>query len=311
VGRYLTAKNITESRLGLLMNGLVKVPMQFLILLVGVLVFSFYQFNQAPIFFNDVQVKKLQSSPYKDSLQLMQIQYDLLSKEKTKAVANWVTDNKQGFNAEASAGKLLLLNNQTDSLRNNFKTLLGTAKIGGDANDTNYIFLRFVIDYLPKGLVGLLIAVIFLAAWGSIAAALNSLASCTVIDIHKKFIKKDCTESVDYRTSRWYTFAWGIFSIVIAMFATNMGSLIEAVNVLGSLFYGVILGVFLVAFYAKQVKGHAVFISAVIVELGIVFLFWKSSIGFLWLNAIGALGVLLLALVLQPLFHKANHQRAA
>ena len=161
-----------------------------------------------------------------------------------------------------------------------------------------------MIDYLPKGLVGLLIAVIFLAAWGSIAAALNSLASCTVIDIHKKFIKKDCTEIIDYKTSRWYTFAWGIFSIVIAMFATNMGSLIEAVNVLGSLFYGVILGVFLVAFYLQHVKANAVFISAVVIELCIVILFWKSSIGFLWLNAIGALGVVIVALVLQPFFNK-------
>ncbi|HSC37282.1 MAG TPA: hypothetical protein VLD19_05415, partial [Chitinophagaceae bacterium] len=171
-------------------------------------------------------------------------------------------------------------------------------------NDTNYIFLRFVVDYLPRGLVGLLIAVIFLAAWGSIAAALNSLASCTVVDIHKKFIKKECTELVDYTTSRWYTFAWGLFSIVVAMFATNMGSLIEAVNVLGSLFYGVILGVFLVAFYIKPVKGHAVFISAVIIEVVIILLFWKSSVGFLWLNAIGALGVVLLSLLLQPLFNK-------
>lgn len=304
VGRYLTAKSLTESRIGLLMNGLVKVPMQFLILLVGVLVFTFYQFNQAPLFFNEVQVNKVAASQYKDSLQLLQVKYALLSKEKTIAAAQWVQESKGGANADAAAGKLQLLNNQTEQVRSDFKKLLSTAKIGGDGNDTNYIFLRFVIDYLPKGLVGLLIAVIFLAAWGSIAAALNSLASCTVIDVHKKFIKKECTETVDYTTSRWYTFAWGIFSIVIAMFATNMGSLIEAVNVLGSLFYGVILGVFLVAFYAKHVQGHAVFISAVIAELGIVLLFWKSSIGFLWLNAIGALGVVLIALLLQPFFNK-------
>jgi solute:Na+ symporter, SSS family len=304
VGRYLTAKNLTESRVGLLMNGLVKVPMQFFILLVGVLVFTFYQFNQAPLFFNEMQVNKVAGSPYKDSLHLMQLQYTLLSKEKTLTVAKWVNESKTNADAKASEEKLKLLNGQTDTLRLNFKKLIAKSKIGGDDNDTNYIFLRFVIDYLPKGLVGLLIAVIFLAAWGSIAAALNSLASCTVIDIHKKFIKKDCTEIIDYKTSRWYTFAWGIFSIIIAMFATNMGSLIEAVNVLGSLFYGVILGVFLVAFYLKNVKGNAVFISAVIIELCIVLLFWKSSIGFLWLNAIGALGVVILALLLQPFFNK-------
>jgi len=304
VGRYLTAKTLTESRLGLLMNGLVKVPMQFFILLVGVLVFTFYQFNQAPLFFNEVQVNKVAASPYKDSLQLMQIQYSLLSKEKTLTVGKWVTDSKTTAGAKETEEKLKLLNQQTDKIRADFRGLVSKSGIGGDGNDTNYIFLRFVIDYLPKGLVGLLIAVIFLAAWGSIAAALNSLASCTVIDIHKKFIKKDCTSIIDYRTSRWYTFAWGIFSIFIAMFATNMGSLIEAVNVLGSLFYGVILGVFLVAFYLKHVQGHAVFISAVLIELCIILLFWKSSIGFLWLNAIGAIGVFILALFLQVFFGK-------
>ena len=299
VGRYLTAKSLTESRVGLLMNGLVKVPMQFGILLVGVLVFTFYQFNQAPLFFNEVQVNKVAQSPYKDSLQLMQLQYTLLSKEKTLTVAKWVNENKANGDTKTPEAKLKLLNQQTEKLRGDFKKLIAKAGIGGDNNDTNYIFLRFVIDYLPKGLIGLLIAVIFLAAWGSIAAALNSLASCTVVDIHKKFIKKDCTDIIDYKTSRWYTFAWGVFSIIIAMFATNMGSLIEAVNVLGSLFYGVILGVFLVAFYLKHVKGNAVFISAIIIELCIVWLFWKSSVGFLWLNAIGALGVVLLSLIIQ------------
>ena len=304
VGRYLTAKSLTESRVGLLMNGLVKVPMQFGILLVGVLVFTFYQFNQAPLFFNQVQVNKVAQSPYRDSLQLMQLQYTLLSKEKTLTVAKWVNENKTNGDTKTPEAKLKLLNQQTEKIRGDFKKLIDKAGIGGDNNDTNYIFLRFVIDYLPKGLIGLLIAVIFLAAWGSIAAALNSLASCTVVDIHKKFIKKDCTDIIDYKTSRWYTFAWGVFSIIIAMFATNMGSLIEAVNVLGSLFYGVILGVFLVAFYLKHVKGNAVFISAIIIELCIVWLFWKSSVGFLWLNAIGALGVVLLSLIVQATFRK-------
>ncbi|MFT3933439.1 MAG: sodium:solute symporter [Chitinophagaceae bacterium] len=306
VGRYLTAKSLTESRMGLLMNGLVKVPMQFGILLLGVLVFTFYQFKPAPLFFNEVQVNKVAASPYKDSLQLLQLQYNLLSKEKSLTVADWVQQNKANGNVKEPEAKLKKLNEQTEKVRTDFKGLMTKAGIGGDSNDTNYIFLRFVIDYLPKGLIGLLIAVIFLAAWGSIAAALNSLASCTVIDFHKKFIKKDCTEEVDYKTSRWYSFAWGIFSIVIAMFATNMGSLIEAVNVLGSLFYGVILGVFLVAFYLKKVQGNAVFISAVVIESFViwVFIFWKSSIGFLWLNAIGALGVIILALLLQTFFNK-------
>jgi SSS family transporter len=304
VGRYLTAKNLTESRIGLLMNGLVKVPMQFGILLLGVLVFAFYQFKPAPLFFNEVQVKKIEQSAYKDSLHLLQLRYDLVNKERTAAVGEWLADEKAGRNSEASAAKMKTLVKQGDSIRTEFKGLVKTSGVGGDANDTNYIFLRFVINYLPRGLIGLLIAVIFLAAWGSIAAALNSLASCTVVDIHKKFIRKECTELADYTTSRWYSFGWGVFSIIIAMFATNMGSLIEAVNVLGSLFYGVILGVFLVAFFLRRVQGHAVFVSAVVNELAIILLFWKSDIGFLWLNAIGALGVVLLAAILQPFMQK-------
>jgi len=326
VGRYLTAKNLTESRIGLLMNGLVKVPMQFLILLIGTLVFAFYQFNAAPLFFNKVQVAKVAKSPYADSLKTMQQQYDALSAQKKTAVTQWISDYKAGADTKTAEQQLKSINGQTEQVRTDFKGLLTKEGIGGDNNDTNYIFLRFVVDHLPEGLVGLLIAVIFLAAWGSIAAALNSLASCTVVDIHKKFIRKECTEQVDYATSRWYTFAWGLFSIVVAMFATNMGSLIEAVNVLGSLFYGVILGVFLVAFYLKWINGTTVFISALVVEVFIILSFsWPwfnehfpamgstifghfmmrcSAIGFLWLNAIGALGVVGLSLLLQPLFRK-------
>ncbi len=304
VGRYLTAKSITESRIGLLLNGLVKVPMQFLILLIGTLVFAFYQFNQAPIFFNQVQVSKVSKSSYGDSLKNMQVRYEALSQQKKIIVNKWVNDYKSNTDTKESEAQLITVNKETEKIRDDFTAISKKAGVAGDTKDTNYIFLRFVVDYLPAGLVGLLIAVIFLAAWGSIAAALNSLASCTVVDIHKKFIKKDCTEIVDYSTSRWYSFAWGVFSIIVAMFATNMGSLIEAVNVLGSLFYGVILGVFLVAFYLKHVKGNAVFVSAIIIEAGVVLLFWKSSIGFLWLNAIGALGVVTLALILETVMPK-------
>ncbi len=175
-------------------------------------------------------------------------------------------------------------------------------------NDTNYIFLRFVVDYLPVGLVGLLIAVIFLAAWGSIAAALNALASCTVIDFHLRFRSKSidgttlAQSATDYKTSKWYTLAWGVFCILTAQFATGMGSLIEAVNVLGSLFYGVILGIFLVAFYAKKVGGTAVFWAAIVGEIFVIVCFCLDKynivgIGFLWLNVIGAVFVFLLSIL--------------
>jgi len=303
VGRYLTAKSLTESRIGLLMNGLVKVPMQFFILLIGILVFTFYQFNRAPLFFNQVQVDKVQQSTAKDSLQQLQQQYELLSEKKETLSREFVAAYKGGNSYANISDSIKSVNRETEKIRTDFKGLV-EKEAGGDASDTNYIFLRFVIDHLPVGLIGLLIAVIFLAAWGSIAAALNSLASCTVCDIHKKFIQKDCTEEQDYKISRWYTFAWGVFSIIVAMFATNMGSLIEAVNVLGSLFYGVILGIFLVAFYCKGIKGNAVFWAALIVEVFIILLFWKSSIGFLWLNAVGALGVVLVSFILHATLPK-------
>ncbi len=279
VGRYLTAKDNKESKLGLLINGLVKVPMQFLILLIGVLVFSFYHYNKAPIFFNDTQIEAAKTTIKKDSLVALENKYALVA-----------ADN----DAEKSA------------IKKEYKEVLKRALPNEDVNDTNYIFLRFVIDYLPKGLIGLLIAVIFLAAWGSIAAALNALASCTVVDIHKKFINKDLTPKMDYRISKLYTLAWGIFSIVVAESASNLGnSLIETVNILGSLFYGVILGIFLVAFWIKQIKGHAVFYSAIISELLIILIYKADVISFLWLNVIGALLVIIIASALQPFF-KSN-----
>jgi SSS family solute:Na+ symporter len=213
---------------------------------------------------------------------------------------------------EKSLQQLKSLQVRTDSIRKEVKTLI--KKNGGDDNDTNYIFLRFVVDYLPVGLVGLLIAIIFLASWGSIAAALNSLASCTVVDFHKRFINKTETAETDYRVAKWYTFGWGVFSIIVAMFAYNIGnSLIEAVNVLGSLFYGTILGIFLVAFYWKSIKGTAVFLSAILVEAIIILLFILSQrgdigLGFLWLNAIGAIGVVLFAWMFQSVMpHKKEN----
>ncbi len=157
-----------------------------------------------------------------------------------------------------------------------------------------------MIDYLPKGLIGLLIAVIFLSAWGSIAAALNALASCTVVDIHKKFFRKDLTEKMDYRISKMYTFFWGIFSIAVAEFASNLGnSLIETVNILGSLFYGVILGIFLVAFWFRQIKANAIFYASVIAEVFIIIIYKADVISFLWLNVIGALLVIIIGYLLQ------------
>lgn len=303
VGRYITGKNTTESRLGLLMNGVVKVPMQFFILLIGVLVFAFYQFNSAPAFFNNFELSRLEASELKPEINTLQQQLKNIDAKKVTVLAEYGT---QG--SEQSLALMQTLQKQTDSVRTAIKALV--KKNNGQDNDTNYIFLRFVMDYLPVGLVGLIIAVIFMASWGSIAAALNSLASSTMIDFHKRFSKKEQSDRHYYRFSQFYTLLWGIFCILVAMFVSNWGnSLIEVVNILGSLFYGTILGIFLVAFYAKKVKGHAVFAAALIAEALVILLFFLNeykiiSLGFLWLNAVGALAVWALAIALQKLIGK-------
>jgi len=305
VGRYITAKNDRESKLGLLLNGVVKIPMQFLILLLGVLLFTFYQFKESPIFFNRTVETKAWSTPYKDSL--ASIQNKFKTAQATQLELN--TALVQTKNADtALENKIQQGAASLTALQKKYKNVIATAVPGADVNDTNYIFLRFVVDYLPVGLVGLLIAVIFLAAWGSIAAALNALASCTVIDFHLRFRSKSidgttlAQSATDYKTSKWYTLAWGVFCILTAQFATGMGSLIEAVNVLGSLFYGVILGIFLVAFYAKKVGGTAVFWAAIVGEIFVIVCFCLDKynivgIGFLWLNVIGAVFVFLLSIL--------------
>lgn len=304
VGRYITAKDTQESKLGLLMNGMVKIPMQFLILMIGIFMFTFYQFVATPIFFNQVEEKKLLSSPRQFEAIQIQKQFDATQTAKQQALLNWKQE------PEKAKSDWLQLNATSDSLRKSYQALMKLPEVHADSNDTNYIFIRFVIDYLPRGWVGLLIAIIFLAAWGSIAAALNSLASSTMVDFYQRFRKpnnQNDSTNQDYRLSKWITFGWGIFCIAVAQFASGMGSLIEAVNVLGSLFYGVMLGIFLVAFYIKSIQGTAVFYAAIIGELIVVALYLLDDyniigLGFLWLNVAGALVVILLGWLFQSFF---------
>ncbi len=311
VGRYLTARNVTESRVGLLMNGLIKVPMQFLILLLGALLFTFYQFNQGPIFFNNAVSEKAYLSPYGDSLKNIDAQYTMLSEKQQSVTKKFLGADENASNIYKDS--LQQINAEVNVLRTRYKAVLQNADPSVDTNDTNYIFLRFVVDNLPAGLVGLLIAIIFLASWGSIAAALNALSSCTMVDFYLRFKKKhehplqqDIEEEKKYKQSKWATFGWGIFCIIIAEFSNRMGSLIQAVNEYGSLFYGVILGIFLVAFYLKSIKSNAVFYSAVIGEILVLTLYFLDKfniigLGFLWLNVVGAMAVVLLSWFAQKL----------
>lgn len=299
VGRYLTAKSVTESRLGLLMNGLVKVPMQFLILLLGSMVFVFYLYFRAPIFFNEAQLSKV-DGPTLQQLRTEYNGFNQLKQEQVRALSSAIKRNDNA-GVEMAQQKLQAAEADAMKVRTTAIDYIKKADPAADTNDTNYIFLHFVVNNLPKGLVGLLIAIIFLAAWGSIAAALNSLASTTVIDIYKRQFRPAAPDEHYFKASRWWTFIWGLFCIVVAQFASKLGSLIEAVNVLGSLFYGVILGIFLVAFYCKRIGGTAVFWAAIVAEILVIIVFITNIVSFLWLNAIGCVLVIVLAWIIQLL----------
>lgn len=296
VGRYISGKDTAESRRGLLMNGMVKIPMQFGILLIGALLFALYSYKTAPIYFNDSAYTSYKEARPAEVAELEK-QYAGLHKQYEQQATTLASERKnttstntlQQFKETQAAIQAI-----RDTVKNRI-TRYGHSK---DSSDTNYIFLYFVKHNLPKGLVGLLFAVIFLASWGSISAAINSLASSSLMDIQLLNNKGPISEAKQLSLCRWHTLVWGIFCIAVAMFATRMGSLIEAVNILGSLFYGTILGIFLVAFYIKRVKGNSVFVAALITELIVIAIYMADVISFLWLNVIGALLVVVISSLL-------------
>ena len=301
VGRYLTAKNLSESRRGLLMNGFVKIPMQFLILLVGAMVFTFYTMYDGPINYNSKQLEQARIGIAGNEIISLESQYSAVRKENEKSAIHYL-DAKKRNDTEAELkfkNELTQHNHELLSLRKSAAEQIKKSDPLADTNDTNYIFLHFVVHHLPKGLVGLLIAIIFLAAWGSIAAALNSLASTCVVDWHHQIRPKDRTDKKNLFLSRLYTFGWGVFSILVASIAGKLGSLIEAVNILGSLFYGTILGIFMVALFLKSIKGHAVFIAALLTEVIVIAIYISDTISFLWLNLIGCFLVIFIAFLLK------------
>lgn len=304
VGRYITAKDNLESRRGLLLNGLVKVPLQFGILLIGCFLFAYYSFFKAPVFFNQAQEAAVLKSSLAPQYQQASQKFNQLQEQKTSLSIQLTSALRQKDEQRVAdlRNKLQQVDVAGKQIRKEVQAIIKKAQPGADTNDTNYIFLRFVGDVLPAGLVGLIIAIIFLAAWGSIAAALNALASCTMIDFHVRFTKKQLTGIEEFRWSRFYTFVWGIFCVVIAQFAYDLGnSLIEAVNILGSWFYGTILGIFLVAFYLKRVGANAVFAAALLSEIIVISVYYLDIISFLWLNVIGAVAVVLLSWFFQIL----------
>lgn len=303
VGRYLSGASVSQSRLGLLMNGLVKIPMQFLILLIGVLVFTFYQYNKAPIFFNSLELNKLEQSPYAAEFSEIKQHYNQAFEAKQVEVQRMNDLLNQGEKNQIDAQRTVLqaADQQEKAIRKKVTDLMLKNDKDANIDDNNYVFLSFVTQYLPKGLIGLLIAIIFLASMGSTASALNSLASTTVIDIYKRLIKKDGSDREYLQASRLATVFWGVICIVMALYASKIGNLLEAVNILGSYIYGTILGVFLVAFYLKQVQGRAVFFAALAAEILIVIMGKLELVAYLWLNVIGCIFVVLFALIIQKM----------
>lgn len=303
VQRYLGGSSITQSRMGLLVNGIVKIPMQFFILFTGVMVFVFYQFVAPPLFFNPAGIKLVENSKYADQYHNIKEEYKELSSEKSKELNSLVEAiNKNDEEQEKLAlDKIENVQSSMTNLKSEYLVLMKKENNNTDTNDTNYIFLSFVINFLPIGLIGLVLAAIFSASMSSTSAELNALASTTVIDIYKRVLNKNAADHHYVFISKISTVLWGVYAIGFALFANKLGSLIEAVNILGSLFYGTILGIFLIAFYVKRVKGTPTFIAAIIAELAVLYCFFFTTIPFLWFNVIGCLVVIIIALLINQI----------
>ncbi len=307
VQRYLTGQTVTQSRLALLFNGVAKVPMQFFILLIGAMVFVFYQFSAPPLFFNPVESAKIHSSNYAPDYAALEKKYEEVFQEKSRVLQMYLDVEKSGNKSliEESGRRLKEADKQADAIRSSAVEVLKKNDASVDTNDTNYIFLSFVIKYLPVGLVGLIFACIFAASMSSSSGELSALATTSVVDVYRRHFKKDASDQHYLTVSRISMALWGIYGIAFAQYASRLGSLVEAVNILGSLFYGTMLGVFLLAFYIKWVGGTATFIAAFFGEAVVLYCFIFTKIAWLWYNVIGC-GVLVIVAIVINLFLRST-----
>lgn len=303
VGRYLGGSSVTESRLSLMFNGLLKIPMQFIILFIGVLVYVFYLFSQPPVFYNPVLKDRAMETVHADSLRYFEEQFNTVYAKKRIVVDQLVdaihADDKASVSSASDA--IRAYQEQETDIRNNVKTTIAKAIPNAKTQDRDYIFLNFVLSHLPHGIIGLLLAVMFSAAMSSMAGELNALASTTSVDIYKRSFKPEASNAHYLMASRLFTIMWALLAMVFAMLASFAENLIQFVNIVGSLFYGTILGIFLTAFYVKRVGGTAVFISAVIAEGVVLYCFQFTEIAYLLYNIIGCAVVMGLSYLLQLL----------
>jgi Na+/proline symporter len=301
VQRYLSGSSVRQSQMGMIFNGLLKVPMQFFILLTGVLVFVFYQFNPIPLNFNPVAQETALHSEHSGQYQDLQKQLDINQKNKAKislAYANAENSKER----QALKQQLRHYNRKEIKIRKKGDKIIHTVDENVETNDRDYVFIHFILHNLPRGLVGLLLAVILSAAMSSTAAELNALASTTVVDLYRRNRKVEKGEQHYVKASKWFTLLWGILAIIVACTANLFANLIQLVNIIGSIFYGNILGIFLLAFFVKYVKGRSVFIAAIITQIIVIIGWWLNWMPYLWLNLFGCALVMGIALLLQSLF---------
>ena len=315
VQRYLTGKSLAQSRLGLIMNGLLKIPMQLIILFIGVMVFVFYQFNTPPIFFNKVELNNIKSSNYSKQVNNLENEFKDLHDKKTVDIYSLLDAQKNEDKGRVQELKrsVLTIESKMQEIKSNVKTIVIKNNSSAETNDKDYIFMSYVIDYLPTGIIGLLFAVMFSAAMSSTASELNALASTTTIDIYKRSVKTKENDRHYLMSSKYFTLLWGVLAILFATTASLFENLIQAVNLLGSLFYGTILGIFVVAFYFKNVKSNAVFYCAITAEIMVVSIHFLNhyqlapnwlQMGYLWYNVVGCLLVILFATLAQKLINQ-------
>ncbi|WP_413998566.1 sodium:solute symporter [Flavobacterium sp. W1B] len=308
VGRYLSGKSVRESQMGLIMNGLLKVPMQFFILLTGVMVFVFFQFNPVPLNFNPNNKVAIEKSQYKGEYDLLEKKLDSLSEEKKVINLLYIDQLNQDYDNPILRKELVALSTKEKDLRDHAKEIILKADSSSETNDKDYVFFHFILHYLPKGLIGLLLAVIISAAMSSTASGLNALASTTAIDIYKRNVKGEKSDKHYLNATKFFTLFWGIIAILFACVGTLFENLIQLVNIIGSIFYGTVLGIFLVGFYIKHVKAKSIFYSALVSQITIFIIYYyaiaifpsgEEKLGYLWLNFIGALLTIVLSSILE------------
>jgi SSS family solute:Na+ symporter len=307
VGRYLGGKSVTESRLSLMFNGLLKIPMQFVILFIGVLVYVFYLFSQPPAYHNHVLLNRAMGTEMADSIRFYEEQFNSVYAEKRSSVDALVTAIKSDDPTaikEASA-RVKAYEETERGLREQIKASIAKAIPAAKTKDNDYMFLNFVLNNLPHGIIGLLVAVMFAAAMSSLSGELNALATTTAIDIYKRNFRPEASDKHYLRASRLFTLGWAILAMTFAMLASFSENLIEFVNIIGSLFYGTILGIFLTAFYLRRVGGSAVFLAALVAEAVVLYCYFRTDIAYLLYNIIGCICVMVLSLVFS-LLRKSN-----